>query len=89
MTALAAAGFLAFGFTAGMVFFALLRWNTSLYTRGGSLALGIAVQLLRIAAAGGLLALVALHGPLALLLTMLGLLIARPLVVRVLAAGVT
>ena len=36
MTMLEAAIFLALGFAAGWLFFALLRWNTSLYLRGRS-----------------------------------------------------
>ena len=85
----AAAGFLALGFAAGALFFALLRWNTSLYTRGDGLAFGAAVQLLRLAALAGLLALVALHGALPLLLTTSGLLIARASLLRLLAGGAT
>jgi len=83
----AAAAFVALGFAAGTLFFALLRWNASLYMRGGGLALGVAIQVVRLAAVGGLLALVALHGAVPLLLTTLGLLIARPIVLRLLAGG--
>jgi len=82
-----AAAFLALGFAAGTLFFVLLRWNTALYMRGGGLALAVAIQLGRLAAVAGLLALVALHGALPLLLTAVGLLIARPIVLRVLAGG--
>jgi hypothetical protein len=89
MTLLAGAIFLILGFTAGILFFALLRWNTLLYTRGDGVALGVAVQMARLAATGGFLALVSLHGALPLLLTTLGLLIARPLVLRCLAGGAT
>ncbi len=87
MTMLDAAIFLAFGFAVGMVFFALLRWNTSLYLCGRSLAFAIALQGVRFAAVGGLFALTALHGALPLLLTALGLLIAGPIVQRCLMGG--
>jgi len=87
MSLLAAAIFLVIGFTAGTLFFALLRWNTSLYIRGGSLAFAVALQGVRFAAVGGLLVLTALHGALPLLLTALGLLIARPVVLRCMAGG--
>lgn len=83
----AAAAFLALGFAAGTLFFALLRWNAALYTRGGAPVPAVAIQLVRLAAVAGLLALVALHGALPLLLTAMGLLIARPIVLRVLAGG--
>jgi hypothetical protein len=87
VTMLAATLFLALGFMAGALFFALLRWNVSLYMRGGSAAFALTLQVVRIAAAGGLLAVTALHGTLPLLLTALGLLIARPVVLHCMARG--
>ncbi len=87
MTMLTAAIFLSLGFTAGTLFFALLRWNTSLYLRGGTLAFAVALQGVRVASLGGLLVLTALHGALPLLLTALGLLIARPVVLRCMTCG--
>lgn len=87
MTVLADAGFLFLGFTAGTLFFALLRWNTALYVQGGSVAFALALQAVRIAALGGLLVLTALHGAMPLLLTALGLLIARPVVLRCMTGG--
>ena len=81
------AAFLALGFAAGTLFFALLRWNAALYMRGGAPVLAVAIQLVRLSALAGVLALVALHGALPLLLTAAGLLIARPIVFRVLAGG--
>jgi hypothetical protein len=87
MTVLAAALFLSLGFTAGALFFALLRWNTWLYMGGGSLAFAVALQALRVASVGGLFVLIALHGALPLLLTALGLLIARPVVLRCMTGG--
>ena len=50
------------------MFFALLRWNTSLYLHGRSLAFAMALQGSRFSAVGGLFALIALHGALPLLL---------------------
>jgi F1F0 ATPase subunit 2 len=87
MTMLDTAIFLSLGLAAGALFFALLRWNTSLYLQPGSVALALAVQTIRVAAVGGLLVLTALHGALPLLMTALGLLIARPIVLRRLAGG--
>jgi F1F0 ATPase subunit 2 len=87
MTMLAATLFLSLGFLAGALFFALLRWNVSVYMRGGSAAFALTLQVVRIAAAGGLLVVTALHGTLPLLLTALGLLIARPVVLHYMARG--
>ena len=39
MTMFEVAIFLLLGFTAGTLFFALLRWNTSLYLHGGNIIL--------------------------------------------------
>ena len=61
MTMLEAAIFLALGFAAGMVFFALLRWNTSLCLRGRGLAFAMVLQGVRFSAVGGLFVLIALH----------------------------
>ena len=82
MTMLEAAIFLTLGFAAGIVFFSLLRWNTSLYLRDRSLAFAMALQGFRFSAVGGLFALIALYGALPLLVTALGLLFARPVVER-------
>lgn len=87
MILLAPALFVFLGLMAGGLFFALLRWNTSLYIRGGSLGFALAIQATRIAAVGGLFALIAVHGALPLLLTALGLLIARPIVLHCMAHG--
>ena len=89
MSMLEVAIFLALGFTAGTLFFALLRWNTSLYMQGSSVALALLLQAVRIAAVGGLLMLTALHGALPLLLTALGLVVARPVVLRCMAGDAT
>jgi len=76
MTALLDAGCLALGIAAGLVHFRLLRWNTHLFMTGGPLR-ACGVQALRMAALAGVLVLVALHGALPLLLTALGVTIAR------------
>ena len=87
MTILEVVTFVAIGLAAGASFFALLRWNTSLYVRGGSVGLALAVQVIRIACMGGLLVLAASWGAMPLLLTALGLLAARPVVVHCLAGA--
>ena len=71
----------------GWLFFALLRWNTSLYCAAAVGFAAMAIQGSRFAAVGGLFALIALHGALPLLVTALGLLIARPIVQRCLIGG--
>ena len=75
-------GFLALGFAAGSMHFALLRWNTLLYARGGTLAPAIGAQALRMAVTAAALFAIAPHGALALLLAAGGLLLARPVVLR-------
>ncbi len=82
MSALAAASFLLVGLAVGALFFVLLRWNTMLYTRGGSLALALCIQCARTAVLGCVFVSTARYGALPLLLTALGLLIARPVVLR-------
>lgn len=82
MTIFTAPLFLAAGCVSGAAFFALLRWNTVLYMRGESLLLGGTVQLLRLAVMVGVLTAAARQGALPLLVTALGLLIARAFVVH-------
>jgi hypothetical protein len=77
-----AAGSFALGLLAGGLHFGSLRWNTMFYARPGRLWTAVALQGARMAGLGGLLLVVALHGPLPLLLTALGILVARPLVAR-------
>jgi hypothetical protein len=74
--------FLLVGFAAGTLYFALLRWNTVLYAQAGRIWMAIAMHVSRLGTLAGVLTLIALHGALPLLLTVLGLLIARPLVMR-------
>ncbi len=82
MSALFAAMFLLAGLTAGALFFALLRWNTLLYTRGGSVTLAVGVQCARVAVLGLVFVSASRCGAFPLLLTALGLLIARPIALR-------
>jgi hypothetical protein len=84
---IAEAGFFALGLLAGTLHFALLRWNTALYARPGRAGMGAGLHVLRMAVLAGLLALAAWHGALPLLLMALGVLIARPAVMHLLAAG--
>jgi hypothetical protein len=76
------AAFVAAGALAGLVYFGLLRWNTMLYLGGNRAGAGAALHIVRLAALAALLMLTATCGALPLLLTALGLLIARPLVMR-------
>lgn len=70
------------GLAGGSAHFALLRWNTSLYIRAGGVPLALGVQVLRLATVSLLLAFAAWHGALPLLLAALGIMIARPLLLR-------
>jgi N-ATPase, AtpR subunit len=79
--------FFALGIVAGTLYFALLRWNTALYLGHGRVQTAAAVQVLRLVALAGLLIITALHGALPLLLTALGVLIARPFVIRLMAGA--
>lgn len=82
MTIMQGAGFLLLGLAAGLVHFHLLRWNTRLFISSGAL-LGLGIQLLRLAVTSAVLVFAVLqHGALALLLTALGLLLARQVALR-------
>lgn len=81
------AAFVALGLLAGGVYFALLRWNTSFYARPGCIWTAAALQMARMVVLGGLLYLAALSGALPLLLTAVGVMIARPIVMRLTAGG--
>lgn len=82
MNALAAAGFLAAGLLAGVLHFALLRWNAALYARPRRLGPAIGLHVLRLAATALMLVLLARIGAVPLLTAALGITIARPFVVR-------
>lgn len=73
------------GVAGGGAHFALLRWNATLYVAGGSLAQAVATQALRMAATAAMLAFAAWHGALPLLAAAVGVLLARLLVLRVMA----
>ncbi len=75
-------GFLAVGLLAGTVHFALLRWNTALFAQPRRIWVAVPLQVARLSVLAGLLVIAALHGALPLLLTALGLLVARPVVMR-------
>jgi hypothetical protein len=85
MSALSLAGFLVFGFAVGVLHFALLRWNTTLFLRKGALLAAFALMALRLAATGGALFLAVRFGAQPLLFAAFGVVLARPLVRRVLA----
>ncbi len=84
-TPLLAAFWLLAGLAGGTAHFGLLRWNTRLYLAGGSVARALGVQALRLAATTVLLAFAAWHGALPLLLAAIGVVLARLLVLRVMA----
>jgi hypothetical protein len=71
---IAHAGFFVAGALAGVVYFGLLRWNTTLYLGGERAGIGAALHVVRLGALAGLLVLTATCGALPLLLTALGLL---------------
>ena len=73
---------LGLGMAAAVLHFGLLRWNTALYARPGGLVSGIGLQAARMVALAGVLYAIALHGAVPLLLATLGLLLARPFVLR-------
>lgn len=81
------AGLIVLGLLAGTLHFALLRWNTALYARPGGIGLGAALQAARIGTLGGVLLAVVQLGALPLLLVTLGVVIARPAVMRWMAAA--
>jgi len=74
--------FLLIGAAAGTLHFALLRWNAALFTQTRPLWIAVACQTLRLGALTTVLTMAAVHGALPLLLAALGLLIARPFVMR-------
>lgn len=73
---------LAAGFALGLLYFRGLWWNARLFASGGHVTMAIALGLGRFTLLGGLLALAALEGAFPLLAMALGVLIARPLVMR-------
>lgn len=73
---------LAVGFGLGLLYFRGVWWNARLFASGGRMTTAVALGLGRFILLGGLLALAALEGALPLLAMTLGVLIARPLVMR-------
>lgn len=89
LTALSAAGAgaaLAAGLALGVVYFLVLRWTVRLHVGGGSARVLIALYAGRMAAAVAVFWLLAQHGAPALLLGLLGFLVARGLVRRLAGA---
>jgi F1F0 ATPase subunit 2 len=70
------------GVMLGIVYFRSLWWNARRFTAGGRVATTIAVMIGRFVLLGLLLTLASLEGALPLLLTALGILIARSFVMR-------
>ena len=74
--------YLAAGFGLGLLYFRGLWWNARLFASGRRMTTAIALGLGRFLLLGGLLALAAVEGALPLLAMALGVLVARPLVMR-------
>ncbi len=74
--------FLGMGLVAGAIHFGLLWLNTALYAPAGRPWMAGALQIARLGALAGVLTITAMGGASPLLLTALGLLIARPIVLR-------
>ncbi len=75
-------GHFAAGLLLGLVYFRGLWWNARLFAAGGRVATTIGLMLGRFVLLGGLLTLVSLEGALPLLVTALGVLVARSMFVR-------
>ncbi len=73
---------LAAGFGLGLLYFQGIWWNARLFASGDRVTTAIALGLGRFLLLGGVLTLAALEGALPLLAMGLGVLIARPLVMR-------
>ncbi len=76
------AAHLAAGFLLGLLYFRGLWWNARLFASGGRVTTTIALIFGRFVLLAGLLTLASLEGALPLLVTALGVLIARPMVIR-------
>lgn len=70
------------GMVLGLLYFRSLWWGARLFASGGRAARAAAFVLGRFVLLGGLLALVSMEGALPLLAAALGVVLARPLVVR-------
>jgi len=76
---------LAFGLAAGTAHFALLRWNTDLYLADTHILHAGALQLLRLTTTAAALAFAVWHGMAALSATALCIMLARTVVLRLMA----
>lgn len=74
------------GLAGGAAHFALLRWNTRLYLEGRAIAPALVVQAARLVATALILLFAARHGAMPLLLVAFGVVLARPLLLRMLVA---
>ncbi|HME27772.1 MAG TPA: ATP synthase subunit I [Acetobacteraceae bacterium] len=81
MTALLDSLCFAAGVAVGLLHFLLLRWNTRLFITAG-VPRAIGIQALRLVVLAGVLLLAARFGAVPLLLTALGVMMARQIVVR-------
>jgi F1F0 ATPase subunit 2 len=82
VTCFSLAAHLAAGIVIGVLYFRSLWWNTRRSSSGGRVSTTIAVMVGRFAILGVILTLASLEGALPLLLMALGVVIARPLVMR-------
>jgi F1F0 ATPase subunit 2 len=73
---------LAAGIGLGIVYFNAVWWNARLFAMGGRASTTIVLIIGRLVLLGGLLALTSLEGALPLLAMALGVLVARPVVMR-------
>ena len=79
---LSLAAHLAAGIALGVVYFCSLWWNARRFAAGGRAITAVALMIGRFVLLGGLLTLASLEGALPLLMMALGVLIARPVVIR-------
>ena len=82
MMAISAGAHLFAGFALGLLYFRSLWWNAQQLAAGGHPIATAVLSFGRFAVLGGLLALTSSEGALPLLATALGVLIARPIVIR-------
>lgn len=73
---------LAAGFGFGLLYFQGVWWNARMFAAGGQMAMTVALTLVRFALLGGLLTMASLESAPPLLAMTLGVLIARPMVMR-------
>ncbi len=81
-TLLSLVAHLAAGIVVGVLYFRSLWWNARRFTTGGRVSTTIAVMIGRFVILGMILTLASLEGALPLLLMALGVVIARPVVMR-------